>query len=90
MNKEELQNVAQKILELKEPLLVEKLAPKAAPYARIIYMVGLVVYALCMLGSFIMLFSNPSAAIVALFFFVVEFVILRLLCEFLLTYDNNK
>ncbi len=89
MNKEELQQKAQKVLELKEPILVNIVAPKLAPHARIIYLIGLVIYAVSMLVSFVMLFSNPSAAIVALFLIVVEFAILRMFCEFLISYNKE-
>ncbi len=89
MNKEELQQTAQKFLELKEPLFLDKFAPKIAPYARVVYMGGLVLLAITLLGSFIMLFSNISAALAMLFFIAVEFVLLRMFCEFLISYNKE-
>lgn len=88
MNKEELKQNAQKFLELKEPIFIEKLAPKLKKYAQIIYLVGLVLLAIAVLGSIIMLFTSPSAAIVSLLFVVIEFILLRMFCEFLISYDK--
>lgn len=88
MNKEEIKKNAQKVLELKEPLFVEKLAPKLKKYAQIIYLVGLVLLAISVLGSIVLLFTSPSAAIVSLLFVVIEFILLRMFCEFLISYDK--
>ena len=88
MNQEELKQNAQKMLELKEPFFVEKLAPKLKNYAQIIYLVGLVLLAISVLGGIIMLFSSPSAAIISLLFVVVEFILLRMFCKFLIYYNK--
>lgn len=88
MKQEELKQNAQKMLELKEPFFVEKLAPKLKNYAQIIYLVGLVLLAISVLGGIIMLFSSPSAAIISLLFVVVEFILLRMFCEFLISYNK--
>ncbi len=90
MNKEEITAKAQKFLELKEPVLVDIVAPKIAKHAQIVYLVGLVLLAISLLGTFVMLFNNPSVALLTLIFIAVEFVLLRMFCEFLLTYTKNS
>ncbi|MBQ8250364.1 MAG: hypothetical protein IJY92_00445 [Alphaproteobacteria bacterium] len=79
MNKEELK----KYLELGEPIFTEKYAPKLAPYAKIIYLIGLVILAISLLGAVVTLFSNFAAAILTVIAVVVEFVLFRMFCEFL-------
>ncbi len=79
---------AKKILEsmtnLNEPILTEKLAPKLAPFAKIIYYVALAILALSTLSSFTWLFSgNLSMFVIALFFVVAEFALVRMFCEYL-------
>ena len=84
VNKEELK----KYLELSEPIFTEKFAPKLAPYAKIIYLVGLVILAISLLGAVVTLFSNFAAAVLTVIGVLVEFVLFRMFCEFLVTYKK--
>lgn len=88
MNKEELKKNAQQYLELNEPLFITKWASKLKPHARLIYVTGLILLALGLLGAFVMLFTNPMGALVSLLFVFIEFVMLRMFCEFLVAYDK--
>ncbi|MBQ9090383.1 MAG: hypothetical protein IJY58_04980 [Alphaproteobacteria bacterium] len=88
MNKEEMKTKMQKILELKEPVFIEKLAPALSKYAQIVYLIGLVILAFAILGSIIALFGSPMAALGGLLFTLIEFVLLRMFCEFLVTYKK--
>ncbi len=88
MNKEEMKVKMQKILELKEPVFVEKLAPMLSKYAQIVYLIGLVILAFAVLSSIIALFGSPLTALAGLLFTLVEFILLRMFCEFLVTYKK--
>lgn len=90
MNKEELQTAIKKMLELKEPVLVPLLAPKLARRVQGIYIVCLVFLALMVLFSLISLFTSFSGAIIGLVFVVVEAIVLRMFCEFLLSGSGNQ
>ena len=90
MNKEELRTTAKKMLELKEPVLVPLLAPKLAKRVQVIYIICLVFLALTVLFSLISLFTSFSAAIFGLIFVVVEAVVLRMFCEFLLSCEEKQ
>ena len=79
VNKEELK----KYLELSEPIFTTKFAPLLAPYAKIIYLVGLVILAISLLGAVVTLFSNFAGAILTVVAVIVEFVLFRMFCEFL-------
>lgn len=83
MNKEELK----KVLELNEPIFVDKFAGLLQPYAKFIYLAGLVLLAFMVLLSVVTLLTGAiSASIITLFFVCIEFVLLRMFCEFLVSY----
>lgn len=85
MKKEELK----KFLELSEPIFVAKFAPVLAPYAKIIYLIGLGVLALSILGALVTLLTGEfTAAVLGLLVIAVEFVLIRMFCEFLLTHGK--
>ena len=71
------------LLDLEKPILTEKLAPKLAPFAKIIYLVALVIIGLGVIGSLGILFSNLSLFLVTLLMLVAEFAIVRMFCEYL-------
>lgn len=80
INNEEMK----KILELNEPVLIDKLADKLQPRIKVIYLGGLVLVALMVLASLLALVTMAiSQAILGLLFAVIEFVIIRMLCEFI-------
>ena len=71
------------LMNLDKPILTEKLAPKIAPYAKIIYLVVLVILGLSTLSSLSLLLVNPFAFLGAFFFILVEFALVRMFCEYL-------
>ena len=82
MNKEFIK----KLLQLDEPILTEKYAPVLAPYAKLLYLVGLVILAISAFGAIVALFTGAFAgAVLSMLAIVVEFALLRMFCEFLLT-----
>ena len=78
-----MQELFQNFMNLEKPVLTEKLAPKIAPYAKIIYLVVLLLLGLSVLTSLGILFISPFAFIGTLFFIVVEFLLVRMFCEYL-------
>ncbi len=81
-NKEELQ----KLLDLNETIVTERFAGKIKPYAKLIYIVGSVILALAALACVAMFITGSfSAAIISLVIVFIQFVILRMFCEFLMT-----
>ena len=71
------------LMNLDRPILTQKLAPKIAPYAKIIYLVVLVLLGLSTLSSLGLLLINPLAFIGAFFLILIEFLLVRMFCEYL-------
>ena len=71
------------LMNLDKPILTQKLAPKIAPYAKIIYLVVLVILGLSALSSVRLLLISPLAFIGAFFLILVEFTLVRMFCEYL-------
>ncbi|MGN0919403.1 MAG: hypothetical protein ACI4OR_01400 [Alphaproteobacteria bacterium] len=72
------------LMNLDTPVLTEKLAPKIAPYAKIIYLVILVILGLTTISSLgMLLMGNIGVFLVAIFWVVVQFAIVRMFCEYL-------
>lgn len=73
------------LLDLDKPVLTEKLAPKLAPFAKIIYLVGLFLMALLTLRLIggLLNGSNFSVFLFDLLMLVAEFAIIRMFCEYL-------
>ncbi|MBE6455494.1 MAG: hypothetical protein IJC11_06095 [Alphaproteobacteria bacterium] len=90
MKKEEIRTFAQKLFELKDPILVPMLAPKLARFAPLIYIIGLVLLAIGILGAFVAMFSSFSGALLGLVYICIQFVLLRMFCEFLLSAGNQQ
>ena len=85
MDKEEMK----KFLELSEPILLSKIAPMIAPRAKLIYLIGLIILAISVLGSLMTLLTGGfSAGLLSLISIFVVAVLFRMLCEFLLTYGK--
>lgn len=85
MKKEELK----KYLELDEPIFTTKFAPLLAPYAKLVYLVGLIILAVAVFGAVITLFTGGIAsAFLTLVGVVVEFILFRMFCEFLLAHGK--
>ena len=73
------------LLDLDKPVLTDALAPKLAPFAKIIYFIGLVVMTVFCLRLIASLFNGGN---ISLFFFdllmlVAEFAVVRMFCEYL-------
>lgn len=84
LNKEEMK----KLLELNEPILVTKFAPLLKPFAKIVYLVGLIILAISVLSALVSLLTGGiSAALIILIATCVEFVLLRMFCEFLVSHQ---
>lgn len=78
-----------KLLQLDEPIFIEKFASTLASYAKLVYLVGLVILAISAFGAVVALFTGAFAgALLSVIAIIVEFVLLRMFCEFLLTYKK--
>ncbi len=72
------------LLNLDTPVLTEKLAPRLAPFAKIVYIIGLVIIAFGVIGTLGLLFRGDiSLFLVSLLMVVAEFAIIRMFCEYL-------
>ena len=79
-----MKELFQNLMNLDKPVLTNKLAPMLAPFARLIYIVGLVILTLAVLGALSLLFRfEISGFLVALIFVAAEFCMLRMFCEYL-------
>ena len=79
-----MSEIFKNLMNLDKPVLTEKLAPKVAPFAKIIYLIVLVILALTTLGSLKMLFSGYIIGFLGAFLGVIlEFTIVRMFCEYL-------
>ena len=78
-----MQEIFKNLMNLDKPILTEKLAPKIAPFAKIIYLIVLVLLGLSVLGSLGLLLVNPAAFIGMFFFILMEFALVRMFCEYL-------
>ena len=79
-----MKEIFKHLMNLDKPVLTEKLAPKIAPYAKIIYFIVLVILALTTLSSLGMLLSGYVIGFLgAILGVVVEFAIVRMFCEYL-------
>ena len=78
-----MQELFKNLMNLDQPILTQNLAPKIAPYAKIIYLLALVLLGISVLGSLGLLLGNPFAFIGTLFFILVEFALVRMFCEYL-------
>ena len=87
-----MQELFRNLMNLDQPILTEKLAPKIAPYAKIIYLVILVILGLTTISSLgMLLIGNVAVFIVSIFWVIVEFLIVRMFCEYLMsTHPDNK
>ncbi len=86
-----MRRILKELMNLDEPVLTEKLAPKIAPYAKILYLIVLIILGLSTLGSLSLLVINPLAFIGALFLIMVEFALVRMFCEYLIsTHPDRK
>lgn len=85
MTKEEMK----KFLTLDEPIFVSKFAPVLAPYAKIVYLIGLVILAVTVLAALMTLLTGGIAsAFLTLVVVVVEFILFRMFCEFLMIHGK--
>ena len=77
----------QELLDVEKPVLTKKLAPKLAPFAKIIYIVGLFLMALFCIRLIGGLLSgaNFSVFLFDLLMLVAEFAVVRMFCEYLAT-----
>ena len=84
-----MKELFQNLLNLDKPILTEKLAPMLAPFARLIYIVGLVILILAVLGALTLLFKlELSAFLVSLIGICAEFALIRMFCEYLTAHKN--
>ena len=80
-----MQEIFKNLMNLDQPVLTEKLAPKIAPYAKIIYLVILVILGLTTISSLgMLLLGNVVLFLAAIFWIVVQFAIVRMFCEYLI------
>ena len=80
----------EKLLDVEQPILTKKLAPKLAPFAKLVYLIGLVIVAGGVLTSLKALFSGEVyQAIFTLINAVLELALLRMFCEYLAAADNK-
>ena len=80
-----MREILKNLMNLDKPVLTEKLAPKSAPYAKIIYLVILVILGLTTISSLgMLLLGNVGLFLAAIFWIVVQFAIVRMFCEYLI------
>ena len=79
-----MKELFQNLMNLDKPILTEKLAPKIAPYAKIIYLVILVILGLTTISSLgMLLLGNVGLFLAAIFWIIVQFAIVRMFFEYL-------
>jgi hypothetical protein len=72
------------LINLDMPILTQKLAPSLTPFARLIYIIGLVILTLATLGAlYLLLKLEISEFLLALIGIFAEFALLRMFCEYL-------
>jgi len=72
------------LLNLDKPILTEKLAPKLAPFAKIIYFIAIALIAFGAISSLGLLISASfSLFLLTLLMLVAEFALVRMFCEYL-------
>ena len=80
------------LLDVENPVLTETLAPKLAPFAKIVYLIGvflMAIFCVRLIGSLIS-GSNFSVFLFDLLILVAEFAIVRMFCEYLAASKSNK
>ena len=80
------------LLDIENPVLTETLAPKLAPFAKIVYLIGLVVMAIScfrLIGN-LLSGTNFSIFLFDLLMLVASFAIFRMFCEYLAAAKSNK
>lgn len=81
-----MKELFQNLMNLDQPILTQKLAPKIAPYAKIIYLVILLILALTTISSLgMLLMGNIGFFLAAIFWIIVQFAIVRMFCEYLIS-----
>ncbi len=81
-----MKELFQNLMNLDKPVLTEKLAPMLSPFARLIYVIGLVIITIATLASLILLFKfEISAFLVSLLGICAEFALVRMFCEYLVS-----
>ena len=79
-----MREILKNLMNLDQPILTEKLAPKIAPYAKIIYMICLLILGLATISSLGLLFNGYLFTFMGMFFWIiVQFAIVRMFCEYL-------
>ena len=79
-----MKTLLKNLMNVDQPILTKKLAPSLAPFARLIYIVGLVILILATLGALYLLFRlEVSEFLLALIGIFAEFALLRMFCEYL-------
>lgn len=81
-----MKEVLKNLMNLDKPILTKKLAPSLAPFARLIYIIGLVILCFATLGALYLLFKlEVSEFLLSLIGIAAEFALLRMFCEYLVT-----
>ena len=87
-----MKKVFKDLLNIENPILTETLAPKLAPFAKIIYLIGVGLMALfCvrLIGG-LLSGSNFSVFLFDLLILVAEFALVRMFCEYLFASKSGK
>ena len=86
-----MQEIFKNLMNLEQPVLTQKLAPKIAPYAKIIYLIILVILGLMVVSSLgMLLIGNVGIFLSMIFSVIVEFIISRMFCEYLISAQSHK
>ena len=79
-----MKQIFKNLLDLDMPVLTEKLAPRLAPFAKIIYLIALVFITFGVIASLGLLISGDISLFLAtLLMLIAEFAIIRMFCEYL-------
>ncbi|MBE6446355.1 MAG: hypothetical protein E7021_03030 [Alphaproteobacteria bacterium] len=81
-----MKEVFKNLMNLDKPILTKKLAPALTPFARLIYLIGLIILSLACLGALYLLFKlEVSEFLLSLIGICAEFALLRMFCEYLVS-----
>ncbi len=85
-----MKEIFQNLLNLDKPVLTAKLAPMLAPFARLIYIIGLLILIVAVLGVLTLLFRlEISGFLLGLIGICAEFALIRMFCEYLTEHKNK-
>ena len=87
-----MNKVLKDLLDVEKPVLTNKLVPKLAPFAKVIYLVGLflmAIFCIRLIGG-LLAGSNFSVFLFDLLMLIAEFAVVRMFCEYLASSSSKS